>query len=170
MKIVVTRAGRFLKNSFPPALVLAAALSLYGMAYANAQQDVNRLFELHAKLMPGMTIEAISEILGSSPAANHAVGGNASITRYTWLHGEMGIEAYEVEGTAHRVTITLPCGSNKNQLQVLNDLTHRGYSKYGSWPLSDPTKNEYYWVKDGIRFAFSRYNQTTVLSSVTRAR
>ena len=158
---------KFVKNRFMLVFVFAVAPWICGTAYADARQDVNRLFELHAKLAPGMTIEALSEILGP-PAENHALRGNASVTRHVWLHGEMGIEVYEVDGVAYRVAITLPCGNNKNQLRVLDALTHQGRSRYGSMPLSDPRRNEYYWVKDGIRFAFTRYNQTTVMSSSTK--
>jgi len=150
-------------------LAFVAFTMLAGMSYADVLQDVNRLFELHDKLKPGMTIEALNEMLGP-PAGNHSLGGNASsVTRYAWLHGEMGIEVYEVEGVAYRVTITLPCENNKNQLRAMDALTRQGNLKYGSMPKADPSKNEYYWVKDGIRFAFSRYNQTTVLSSSTRS-
>jgi len=157
------------KNRFSPFLALAVVLLTSGAAYGDVQQGVNRLFELHAKLVPGMTIEALSAVLGP-PAENHALRGNASVTRYAWLHGELGIEVYEVNGAAYRVAITWPCGNNRNQLRAMDALTHRGYSKYGSWPQADPKKNEYYWERDGIRFAFSKYNQTTVLSSATKAR
>ena len=169
MKIIVTHAGGFIKKDrFLPVLVFIIATLTCGVVYADVSQDVSRLFELHAKLMPGMTIEALSEMLGP-PADNHVLGKNTShVTRYAWLHGEMGIEAYEVEGVAYRVAITLPCGSGKNQLRALDALTRQGRLKYGSMPLSDPKKNEYYWVIDGIRFAFSRYNNTTVLSSSTK--
>ena len=158
---------KFMK-AFLSAFFLAAAL-LTGAAYADVLQDVNHLFELHAKLAPGMTIEALNELLGP-PAENHALGKTSNVTRYAWLHGEMGIEAYEVEGAAYRVAITLPCGSDKNLLRALDALTRQGNSKYGSMPLSDPVKNEYYWEKDGVRFAFYRYNKTTVLSSCTKTR
>ena len=167
MKIAVTRSGRSAKNRFLPALVFVVALLMCGSTYADVMQDVNRLFELHAKLVPGMTIEALNKMLGP-PAENHTLMGNASVTRYAWLHGEMGIEVYEVGGAAYRIAITLPCGNNRNQLRALDALTRQGRSKYGSMPSADPLKNEYYWVKDGVRFAFSRYNQTTVLSSSTK--
>ena len=160
---------RVAENTFWAVFVIALALLTGNAANADVQQDVNRLFELHSKLAPGMTIEALNEMLGP-PAENHALGNNANqVMRYAWLHGEMGIEAYEVEGVAYRVAITLPCGSDKNQLRALDALTRQGRVKYGSLPLSDPRKNEYYWEKDGIRFAFSRYNKTTVLSSCTKA-
>jgi hypothetical protein len=170
-QIAVKRAvEKFVKKRLPFILVFAVVMLTACAAYADVLRDVSRLFELHAKLKPGMTIEALNEMLGP-PAENHALRGNApGITRYAWLHGAMGIEAYEVEGVAYRVAITLPCGNNKNQLRALDALTRQGYSKYGSMPLSDPRKNEYYWIKDGIRFAFSRYNKTTVFSSSTQAR
>ena len=158
---------RFVEKTFLLVAVLAAVLLAGGAAHADVLHDVNRLFELHAKLKPGMTIETLNEMLGP-PAANHALGEKANhVTRYAWLHGEFGIEVYEVEGVAYRVAITLPCGNNKNQLRALDALTRHGRSKYGSMPLSDPKKNEYYWERDGIRFAFSRYNKTTVFSSST---
>ena len=170
MKIVITYvAGEFIKKTFLAALTVLAVITLTGAAYASVEQDVRRLFELHAKLTPGMTIEALSEILGP-PAESHALRGNTPIMRYVWLHGIKGIEAYEVEGVAHRITITLPCGSNQNMLRALDALTRQGQSKYGALPRSDPRRNEFYWERGGIRFAFSRYNQTTVLSTATRAR
>ena len=168
MKISVAHAGKFVKNRFLTALAFAIVLLTRGTVYADMSQDANRLFELHSKLMPGMSIEALSEMLGP-PADDHALGKNtSSVTRYTWLHGEMGIEAYEVEGVAYRVAITWPCGSGKNQLRALDAMTRQGRLKYGSMPLSDPKRNEYYWVRDGIRFAFSKYNNTAVLSSSTK--
>jgi hypothetical protein len=170
MKTVVTRiAGKLVDNRLLSALALAVALLAGGAAYADVLRGVDRLFELHAKLAPGMTIEALNEMLGP-PAESHALGNTSSVTRHAWLHGEFGIEAYEVEGAAYRVAITLPCGNNKEQLRALDALTRQGYSKYGSMPLSDPKKNEFYWERDGIRFAFSRYNRTTVLSSCTKTR
>jgi len=158
MRVVITHAA---------ALAVFAVTMLTGAAYADIARDVDRLFELHAKLTPGMTIEALSGILGP-PASSHALRGNASVTRYVWLHGTKGIEIYEVEGLAHRVAITLPCGSNQNQLLAMDALTRQGRSKYGSMPRVDQRRNEFYWERDGIRFAFSRYDQTTVMSSTTR--
>jgi len=168
MKIFKARVvGKLAYNTFLAVTVLTVALLAGGAAYADARQDVNRLFELHAKLKPGMTIEAFNVMLGP-PAENHALGEKANhVTRYAWLHGVFGIEAYEVDGAAYRVAITLPCGSNKNQLRALDALTSQGYSKYGSMPSADPIKSEYYWERDGIRFAFSRYSKTTVFSSAT---
>ena len=169
MKITVTCAiGKFEKNPFLPVVIFAFALLTGGVAYADISQNVNRLFELHTKLTPGMTIEALNEILGP-PDESHALGGNVPVIRYAWLHGGMGIEAYEVEGAAYRVAITLPCDNNQNRLRALDAITRQGYSKYGSMPLADPGRNEHYWVRNGIRFAFSTYNQTTVLSSSTKA-
>ena len=166
MKFTVIRAGRTVKIRLFVLVFTAALLS--GTAYADILQDVNRLFELHAKLRPGMTIDALSAILGE-PDESHDLRGSASITRFAWIHGRKGIVAYEVEGVAHRVAITLPCGSNQNKLRALDALTRRGHSIYGSMPMTDQIRNEFYWVRDGVRFAFSRYNQTTVLSSSTRA-
>jgi hypothetical protein len=139
-----------------------------GAAYGDALGDVNRLFELHSKLMPGMTIAALNELLGP-PASNTSLG-KGDVTRYAWLHGEMGIEAYEVEGSVYRVTITLPCDNDKSFLRAMDALTRRGRETYGSLPKSDQRKNEYYWVRDGVRFAFSKYNKTTILSSCTVTR
>jgi hypothetical protein len=85
-----------------------------------------------------------------------------------WLHGEMGIEIYELDGTAYRVNITLPCGSGPGALQALDALTRQGREKYGTLPLFDYAAGQHYWIRDGVRFAFSKYNQTTVLSSCTR--
>jgi len=168
MKIVFVHVyKKFVKNMFLFVAVFAVALLASGTAYSDVLQDVSRIFELHAKLKPGMTIEALNELLGP-PAENHALRKSSDVTRYAWLHGEMGIEAYEVEGVAYRVAITLPCGSDKNLLRALDALTRQGNSKYGSMPLSDPRRNEYYWERDGIRFAFSKYNKTTVLSSATK--
>ena len=169
MKIAMTRTvGRFVKKRFMSVVIFIIALLAGFVSYADVPQDVNRLFELHAKFLPGTTIEALKEMLGP-PEENHALGGKASdVIRYSWLQDGLGIEVYEVEGVAYRVAITMPCGSDKDQGRAMDALTQQGKSKYGSWPQSDPQKNEYYWVKDGIRFAFSRYNKTTVLSSCTK--
>ena len=168
MKTIVSHAVvRIMKKV---SLAFVAFAMLAGISFADVLQDVNRLFELHAKLKPGTTMEMLNEMLGP-PAENHTLGGNASaVTRYAWLHGEMGIEAYEVEGVAYRVAITLPCGSNLNQLRAMDALTRQGRSKYGSLPLADPRRNEFYWERNGIRFAFSKHSQTAIMSSTTRVR
>ena len=159
--------GEIVKKASLTATALAIVI-LAGPAYADVLQGVNRLFELHSKLRPGMTIEALNEILGP-PLESRALGGVASaVTRYAWLHGEMGIEAYELDGFTYRVAITWPRGSHQNQLLALDALTRRGQSIYGSMPRADTRRNEFYWVRDGIRFAFSRHNQTNVFSSSTR--
>ena len=172
MKIGTAHAiEKIIKKTFLAALtalIVFATTMPVDTAHADIAQDVRRLFELHAKLTPGMTIEALSEILGQ-PAESHALRGNSSVTRYVWLHGTKGIEIYEVEGLAHRVVITLPCGNSQNQSRAMDALTRQGYSKYGSMPRAYSRRNEFYWVRNGIRFAFSRHNQNTVLSTITRA-
>ena len=139
-------------------------------AEADAATDAGRIFELHAKLPPGMTLDAMNDLLGP-PAEKHSLGDNTSdVMRYMWLHGEMGIEAYFTQEAAYRISITLPCQDDKNTLRVMDALTRQGNSKYGSMPQFDHTRGEYYWARDSIRFAFSKYNSTTVLSSSTQMR
>jgi hypothetical protein len=119
-----------------------------------------------------MTIDAINELLGP-PADKYSMSGtmdDTALTRYMWLHGEMGIEIYELDGSAYRVNITLPCGSGPGALQALDALTRQGREKYGTLPSFDYAAGQHYWIRDGVRFAFSKYNQTTVLSSCTRTR
>ena len=129
---------------------------------------MNRIFELNAKLRPGMTIEAINELLGP-PAEEYSMSDTApDLTRYMWLHGKMGIEVYELEGFAYRVNITLPCDSGPDTLRALDALTRQGREKFGAVPSFDYATGQYYWVQDGVRFAFAKYNQTTVLSSCTK--
>jgi hypothetical protein len=138
--------------------------------FADIWQDVNRIFELNAKLHPGMTIDALNELLGP-PADEYCMSGTTpELTRYMWLHGEMGIEVYELEGTAYRVNITLPCDNSAGALRALDALTRQGREKYGAVPLFDYATGQHYWIQDGIRFAFSKYNQTTVFSSCMRVR
>jgi hypothetical protein len=137
-------------------------------AFDGAWQDVQRIFELNAKLRPGMTIEAVNKLLGP-PADEHLMSGvTPALTRYVWLHGEMGVEIYELDGAAYRVNITLPCGSASGVSRALDALTRQGRDKYGAVPSFDYGTGQYYWVQDGIRFAFAKYNQTTVWSSCTR--
>ena len=152
--------------------LFAVVMSVWGRSTAFAAidptKDAGRLFELHAKLPPGMTISAMNELLGD-PAEEHTVGGSSGVIRYMWMHGEMGIEAYFTKEAAYRIAITLPCQNEKNVLRMMDALTRQGNSKYGSMPQFDHTKGEYYWVRDNVRFAFSKYNSTTVSSSMTRA-
>lgn len=160
-------------EKFPKAvfLIFLIALSIavtVGAARADIVQNVSRLFELHAQLTPGMTIEALTQILGT-PDDSHVLRGNTPITRHLWLQGVKGISIYEVEGLAHRVAITLPCGDRQGQLRALDALTRQGQARYGSLPRADMRRDEHYWVRDGIRFAFSRQGQNAVSSSTTRA-
>jgi hypothetical protein len=154
-------------------VVFSLALGLVVLAEsasADIQQDVTRIFELNAKIPPGMTIEAVNELLGP-PAEKYAMSANASaVTRYMWLHGEMGVEIYEMDDVAYKVNITLPCGSAKETSRAMDALTRQGNSRYGSMPRFDSRTGQYYWIKNGIRFSFSKYNQSTVLSSCTKMR
>ncbi|MDR1977519.1 MAG: hypothetical protein LBQ42_02170 [Synergistaceae bacterium] len=148
-------------------VALSAALPVE-MAFADIQQDVGRIFELNAKIRPGMTIDAVNELLGP-PAEKYVMSAKASaVTRYMWLHGEMGVEIYEMDDVAYRVNITLPCGSAKETSRAMDALTRQGNSKYGSMPRFDSRTAQYYWIGNGVRFAFSKYDQTTVLSSCTK--
>jgi hypothetical protein len=117
-----------------------------------------------------MTIEALNELLGP-PAEEHALSDKASgVTRYLWLHGEMGIEVYEVEDAAYRVDITLPCGNAANAQRALGAMTREGNVRYGGMPSFDRGRDQYFWIRDGVRFAFSKYNATTVMSSSMKVR
>ncbi|MDR1649109.1 MAG: hypothetical protein LBR71_02515 [Synergistaceae bacterium] len=137
-------------------------------AWAGVPQDVARLFELNAKIRPGMTIDAINALL-DFPAREDKIGnGSPAITRCMWLHGEMGVEAYAVEGSAYNVSMTLPCKDAAGALKAMDALTRQGASKYGQMPQFDRATSEYYWARDGIRFAFSKYDKTTVLTRCTK--
>jgi hypothetical protein len=160
------RGLRRLKEIF--AIVVLTALS--GAAEAGAPEDVARLFELNTKIRPGMTIDAINDLL-DFPARKDAIGDKSPpITRYMWLHGEMGIEVYAVEDAAYSVSMTLPCGDATGALKAMDALTRQGAAKYGHMPQFDRTGNEYYWTRGGIRFAFSKYDRTTVLTRCTKTR
>ena len=156
----------FRKWNLPIALFLIALTS--SIAESATIQDVDRIFELNAKIRPGMPVENLNELLGPPLEEYKMTNGASGVTRYSWLHGEMGIEIYVMDSAAYRVNITLPCSNAKDTLRAMDALTRQGNSKYGSMPQFDHTKGEYYWVRDGIRFAFSKYNQTTVLSSCTQ--
>ncbi|MDR2528506.1 MAG: hypothetical protein LBD04_05775 [Synergistaceae bacterium] len=135
--------------------------------------QARRLFELHEKIRPGMSLDAITKLLGP-PADSDAVGGNAvpsgAATRYIWLHGEIGIEVYEWENAAYQVSLTLPCGSAVGADRLMGELTGIGRQKYGSTPLYERARSYYYWERDGVRFSFSKYNKTTVKSFCGMAR
>jgi hypothetical protein len=161
-------------------LFLGAMGALADAAWAGIPEDVARVFELSGKIRPGMTLAALNELLGP-PAREKQLGGTPAVTRYMWLHGEMGIEAYFAAGAgagggegeenpAHRVNIVLPCRSGAGALKAMDALTRQGQSKYGSIPRFDHTAGEYYWIADGVRFAFSKYDRTTVLCASTRER
>jgi len=169
MEIVKKRKDvRFVKFIGMAILVIFAVVMLTGAAYADIAQDVRGLFELHARILPGMTIEALSAVLGP-PIESHAVPGSTPVMRYVWLQGVKGVVAYEVNGAAHRISVTLPVGDNQNQNRALDSLTRQGQARYGSLPRSDSSRGEHYWIRDGIRFAFSRHNQNAVRSTATRA-
>ena len=91
------------------------------------------------------------------------------VTRYLWLHGEMGVEVYAIEGVAYRVNITLRFDSEKDALRAMDQLTRQGSSIYGGMPRFNRSSEEYYWVKSGMRFGFSKYNSTTVQSRCVMA-
>jgi hypothetical protein len=157
-------------------LFLGAMGVLAGAAWAGIPEDVARVFELSGKIRPGMTLAALNELLGP-PARETPLGGTPAVTRCMWLHGEMGVEAYFASGAgggaenpAHRVNIVLPCRSGAGALKAMDALTRQGQSKYGSIPRFDHTAGEYYWIADGVRFAFSKYDRTTVLCASTRER
>jgi hypothetical protein len=114
-----------------------------------------------------MTIDSINVLL-DFPAHEDKIGDSAApITRCMWLHGEMGVEVYALEGSAYSVSITLPCKNAADALKAMDALTRQGSSKYGDMPRFDRASSEYYWVRGGIRFAFSKYNKTTVLTRCT---
>jgi hypothetical protein len=117
-----------------------------------------------------MTVGAINALL-DFPAREDKIGGKSPvITRYMWLHGEMGIEVYAVEDAAYSVGITLPCKDAAGALKAMDALTRQGASKYGHMPQFDRVLGEYYWIREGIRFAFSRYDKTTVRTRCTKTR
>jgi hypothetical protein len=151
-------------------LTIAVLGLLSGVAaWAGVPQDVSRLFELNAKIRPGMTIDAINALL-DFPAREDKIGNSSpAITRCMWLHGEMGVEVYAVEGAAYNVSMTLPCTNAAGVLKAMDALTRRGASQYGRMPQFDRATGEYYWTRDGIRFAFSKYDKTTVLTRCTKA-
>ena len=169
------RLGVFVGNLCRLGIFLAAAVFGVpdGTASAGVPEDVARLFELNAKIRPGMTIGAINDLL-DFPARKDKIGKNGDksppIVRYMWLHGEMGVEVYAVEGegAAHSVSMTLPCKDAAGALKAMEALTRQGASKYGHMPQFDRAANEYYWIREGLRFSFLKYNKTTVLTRCTK--
>ena len=145
-----------------------AGAAARGGESGQARERATRLFELHGKIRPGMSLEAITKLLGS-PADSGAVGSDG-VVRYIWLHGEMGVEVYEWEDAAYQVSLTLPCGNAADADRLMGELTGRGKQKYGSTPLYERAQSYYYWERDGVRFAFSKYNKTTVKSFCRMAR
>lgn len=137
-------------------------------SWADAAASVGRIFELNGKLRPGMTLEALSSLLGPSAEEHAAAGKDSGINRHLWLHGEMGIEVYFMKDIAHKVNITLPLKSEKDALKALDAFTRQGQARYGSMPRFDSSTGEYYWIAEGVRFGYSKYNSNTVRSSCTR--
>jgi hypothetical protein len=180
---------KFTHRAFIWAVVSCVAFALKDVvvvesARADVQQDVGRVFELNAKIRPGMTLEAVNKFLGP-PAEKHVMKNkdkgkgktedtiddtSFAVTRYMWLHGEMGVEIYEMDRVAYKVNIMLPCGSAKETSRAMDALTRQGSLRYGSMPRFDSPNGHYYWVENGVRFSFSKYDQTTVLSSCTKMR
>jgi hypothetical protein len=165
----------FMKNPLCPektfgiavAAILLLCFLVSGAASAGVPEDVARLFELNTKIRPGMTIDAINVLL-DFPARKDEIGSQSPpITRCMWLHGEMGVEVYAVEDLAYSVSITLPCKNATDALKAMDALTRQGASKYGRMPQFDRASGEYYWLRGGMRFAFSKYNKTTVLTRCT---
>lgn len=161
---------RSLQRSFSTVFLyaVAACIIIASPAFADPGEDVTRILELNSKLKPGMHLDLLNELLGP-PAGMHQMGGTQKAVRYSWLHGEMGIEIYCVQDTAYRITITLPFGNGKDMPRAMDALTRQGQSKYGGMPRFDHTSGEYYWIRDGIRFGFSKYNSNTVRSTCTQA-
>jgi hypothetical protein len=149
-------------------LTSAAALLLTATvcAAADVRGDVERLFTLNAKLRPGTSLDALNKLLGP-PAEAHRVTGTEDLTRYSWLHGETGVEIYCMEDVAWRVHIMLPIGNERDISRVMDALTRQGQERYGVLPSFDRGRGEYYWTGGGVRFGFSKYNSKTVRSSCT---
>jgi len=145
------------------ALALFSA-ALASVSAADVRGDVERIFELNAKLKPGMSIEALNELLGP-PEGEHRVSGTEELVRYSWLHGTMGIEIYCIRDAAYRVNITLPLERERDVPRALDALMQRGRSQYGVMPAFDRVTGEYYWTGGGVRFGFLKYNSGTVRSS-----
>jgi hypothetical protein len=117
-----------------------------------------------------MTLDAINDLL-SFPARKDKIGGQGSgVVRYAWLHGETGIEVYAVEDVARSVSVTLLCQDAAGALRTMDALTRQGVLKFGRMPQFDRASSEYYWIREGMRFAFSRYDKTTVLTRCAKAR
>lgn len=149
--------------------VVLLFFALPSAAVAGVQEDVGRIFELNSKLKPGMHLDLLNELLGP-PAQMYQMGGGAQgVIRYMWLHGEMGIEIYCMQDIAHRINITLPLQSERDIPRAMDALTRRGQSLYGSMPQFDHVTGEYYWIGNGVRFGYSKYNSNTVRSSCVKA-
>ncbi|MDR3231795.1 MAG: hypothetical protein LBT65_10170 [Synergistaceae bacterium] len=147
--------------------IFFVALASVSVSAADVRGGVERIFELNAKLKPGMSLEALNELLGP-PAGEHRVsGGTEELVRYSWLHGEMGIEIYCMRDAAYSVSITLPLGSDGDVPRALDALMRKGQSQYGAMPGFDRIKGEYYWTGNGFRFGFLKYNSRTVRSTCT---
>lgn len=151
------------------ALFLFAPFFFTSAAFANIEEDVGRVFELHAKLKPGSSPDSLNELLGPPAQSGPAGAGTEDVMRFMWLHGEMGVEAYCIRDVAWKISITLLLRSEKDVLRAMDAFTRRGRSVYGSMPRFDYTTGEYYWVGNDGRFGFSKYNATTVRSSRTQA-
>ena len=135
------------------------------IAFAGVQEDVGKIFELNAKLKPGMHLDLLNELLGP-PAQMYQMGGGAKgVIRYMWLHGEMGIEIYCMQDIAHKISITLPVQNERDVPRAMDALTRRGQSQYGSMPRFDHLTGEYYWIGNGVRFGYSKYSSKAVRSS-----
>ncbi|MDR2175085.1 MAG: hypothetical protein LBO82_04005 [Synergistaceae bacterium] len=54
--------------------------------------------------------------------------------------------------------------------KAMDALTRQGASRYGHMPRFGRAENEYCRIREEIRFAFSKYNKTTVLTRCTDTR
>ena len=106
-------------------------------------------------LTPGMPANDAEALLGV-PAETHSIGGDASLIRSSWLSGEYGIELYFLKGTVYRAEFSRRFTRNIDLLRTMDELTRHGRKKYGSMPRFDTSRNEYYWIVQGRRLAFSQ--------------
>ena len=127
---------------------------LPGLAWAaQSRVTATKALALLEKFRPGMTYEEAAELL--APAADtHPVGGDKSLVRRAWLHGEFGVEIYFLNERAYRIDVLSYFKSELDARRAMDEILQTGMRKHRTVPRYDPYLGEYYWIDGPYRLSF----------------
>ena len=122
---------------------------------ADAAGNASRALALLEKFTPGMNYEQAKELLAEA-AETHAVGGDKSLLRRAWLHGEFGVEIYFLNERAYRIDVLSYFQRDTEVSRALDEMLQLGRQRYGTLPQFVAIRNEYYWIAGGYRLSFCK--------------